>query len=58
MKVELIGKYNMSIGTVLLVTANDVLNVGDVIQAGDEEYTIKGFLQPTGLQEDKISIIV
>ena len=59
MKVELIEKFNMSVGTVLLVKANAILNVGEKIQAGDREYTIKGFMHPTGAYDDQIiSVIV
>lgn len=59
MKVELIEKFNMSVGTVLLIKADTVLNVGDKIQVNENEYTIKGFMHPTGFYDDqKISVIV
>lgn len=59
MRVELVEKFNMSIGTVLLVKADNVLNVGERIYVDDKEYTIKGFMQPSGFYDDhRISVIV
>lgn len=59
MKVELVEKFNMSVGTVLLVKSNTILTVGEQIQVEDKEYTIKGFMHPTGFYDDSmISIIV
>lgn len=59
MKVELIEKFNMSIGTVLLVKSKDILEVGEKIQAEGKEYTIKGFMNPTGFHDDNmVSVIV
>lgn len=59
MKVELIEKFNMSVGTVLLVKSSVVLNVGEKIQVDDTEYTVKGFMHPTGFFDDeKVSVIV
>lgn len=59
MKVELIEKFNLSFGTVLLIKSNVILKVGEKIQADGEEYIIKGFMHPAGLYDDKIiSVIV
>lgn len=59
MKVELIEKFNMSVGTVLLIKSNVILNVGEKIQVDGKEYTIKGFMHPAGFYDDeKISVIV
>lgn len=59
MKVKLIEKFNMSVGTVLVVKAADTLKIGDRITAEDKEYTIKAFMHPTGaFAPDLISVIV
>ncbi len=59
MKMELIEKFNTSVGTVLLIKTDTVLNVGDKIRVDEKEYTIKGFMYPTGFYDDqKISVIV
>ncbi len=59
MKMELIEKFNMSVGTVLLIKTDIVLNVGDKIRVDEKEYIIKGFMHPTGSYDDqKISVIV
>lgn len=58
-KVELIGKYDMSIGTVLIINSGSVLHIGDTIDVENNKYQIKKFLQPTGAyDETKISILV
>ena len=59
MKVELIEKFNMSVGTVLVIRSSNLLKVGDEITDGNETYTIKGFMHPTGaFDETLISVIV
>ena len=59
MKVELIEKYEMSIGTVLIIKANSILNTGDTVDVDNNKYRIKKILQPTGAyDETKISILV
>lgn len=59
MKVELLEKFNLSCGTVLLIKSNVILNVGEKIQADGEEYIIKGFMHPAGFHDDEIiSVIV
>lgn len=58
-KVELIGKYDMSIGTVLIINSGSALHIGDTIDVENNKYQIKKFLQPTGAyDETKISILV
>lgn len=58
-KVELIGKYDMSIGTVLIINSGSVLHIRDTIDVENNKYQIKKFLQPTGAyDETKISILV
>lgn len=58
-KVELIGKYDMSIGTVLIINSGSVLHIGDTIDVENNKYQIKKFLQPTGAYDGtKISILV
>lgn len=58
-KVELIGKYDMSIGTVLIINSGSVLHIGDTIDVENNKYQIKKFLQPTGAyDETKIAILV
>lgn len=59
MKVELIGKYEMSIGTVLIIKSNSILSTGDTIDVDNDKYQIKQILQPSGAyDETKISILV
>lgn len=59
MKVELIEKYEMSIGTVLIIKSNSILNIGDTVGVDNNKYQIKKILQPTGVyDETKISILV
>ncbi len=59
MKVELIEKYEMSIGTVLIIKSNSILNIGDTVDVDNNKYQIKKILQPTGVyDETKISILV
>jgi len=59
MKVKLIEQFNMSIGTVLVIKATEVLKIGDKITVGGKEYTIKSFMHPTGaFDTDLISIVV
>lgn len=59
MKVELIEKYEMSIGTVLIIKSNSILNIGDTVGVDNNKYQIKKILQPTGAyDETKISILV
>ena len=59
MKVELIEKYEMSIGTVLIIKSNSILNIGDTVGVDNNKYQIKKNLQPTGAyDETKISILV
>lgn len=49
----------MSIGTVLVIKATEVLKIGDKITVGGKEYTIKSFMHPTGaFDTDLISIVV
>ena len=48
MKVELIEKYEMSIGTVLIIKSNSILNTGDTFAIDNNKYQIKKILQPTG----------
>lgn len=58
-KVELIGKYDMSIGTVLIINSSSVLYIGDTIDVENNKYQINKFLHPTGAyDETKISILV
>ena len=40
-KVELIGKYDMSIGTVLIINSGSVLHIGDTIDVENNKYQIK-----------------
>ena len=40
-KVELIGKYDMSIGTVLIINSGSVLHTGDTIDVEYNKYQIK-----------------
>ena len=59
MKVELIEKYEMSIGTVLIIKSNSILNTGDTFAIDNNKYQIKKILQPTGAyDETKILILV
>lgn len=59
MKVELIEKYDMSIGTVLIIRSDSILHIGDKIDVENTEYQIKKILQPTGVYEETIiSILV
>lgn len=59
MKVELIEEYEMSIGTVLIIKSNSILNIGDTVDVDNNKYQIKKILQPTGVyDETKISILV
>lgn len=59
MKVELIEKYEMSIGTVLIIKSDSILNIGDTIDVDNNKYQIKKILQLTGAyDETKISILV
>lgn len=59
MKVELIEKYEMSIGTVLIIKSNSILNIGDTVGVDNNKYQIKKILQQTGAyDETKISILV
>lgn len=59
MKVKLIEKYNMSIGTVLIINSDSILHIGDTIDVENNKYQIKKILQPTGAyDETKISILV
>ena len=59
MKVELIEKYEMSIGTVLIIKSDSILNIGDTVDVVNNKYQIKKILQPTGAyDETKISILV
>lgn len=59
MKVELIEKFNIPSGTLLVVKSNAALHVGDEIMANDEKYTIKSFMLPGGaFDPDLISVIV
>ena len=48
MKVELIEKYEMSIGTVLIIKSNSILSTGDTFAIDNNKYQIKKILQPTG----------
>lgn len=59
MKVELIEKYEMSIGTVLIIKSDSVLHTGDTVDVDNNKYQIKKILQPTGAyDETKISVMV
>lgn len=59
MKVKLIEKYDMSIGTVLIINSDSILHIGDTIDVENNKYQIKKFLQPTGTyDETMISILV
>lgn len=59
MKVKLIEKYDMSIGTVLIINSDSILHIGDTIDVENNKYQIKKFLQPTGAyDETMISILV
>ena len=49
----------MSIGTVLIIKSDSILNIGDTVDADNNKYQIKKILQPTGAyDETKISILV
>ena len=59
MRVELIEKYDMSIGTVRIINSDSILHIGDIIWVENNEYQIKKFLQPTGAyDETMISVLV
>lgn len=59
MKVELMEKYEISIGTVLIIKSDSVLHTGDTVDVGNNKYQIKEILQPTGAyDETKISVMV
>lgn len=56
---KLIKKYDMSIGTVLIINSDLILHIGDVIDVENNKYQIKKILQPTGVyDETMISILV
>lgn len=56
---KLIEKYDMSIGTVLIIRSDSILHIGDVIDVENNKYQIKKILQPTGIyDETMISILV
>ena len=42
-KVELIGKYDMSICTVLIINSGSVLHIGDTIDVENNKYQIKNY---------------
>lgn len=42
-KVELIGKYDMSIGTVLIINSGSVLHIRDTIDVENNKYQIKNY---------------
>ncbi len=59
MKVELIEKYDMSIGTVLIIKSDSIVHTGDTVDIENDKYQVKKILQPTGAyDETKISILV
>ena len=59
MKVKLIEKYNMSVGTAFVIEANSVLKIGDKITIDEKDYTIKSFIHPTGaVNHNLITVLV
>ena len=58
MKVKLIEKYNMSVGTAFVIEANSVLKIGDKITIDEKDYTIKSFIHPTGAVDTKMITVL
>lgn len=54
MKVELIEKFEMSCGTVLMVKSNSTIKRGESINVNGKTYTVKDFLIPSGNYDETI----
>ena len=59
MIVELIEKFNMSIGTVFVIKSKAPLKIGDEIIINEEKHKIKSFVFPCGVFDPAlISVVV
>ena len=57
--VELLDKFNTSVGNIICVKTNKILKINTVVVANGEKYLIKKILMPTrSYAKDELSLVV